>query len=148
MAYNIATATADIRKILDSVVASTWTSLGYSVETIEWPNTYFLKPGNGPWMRVTYPQQTTIPYTYSGTGGVAQNVTTALMAIQVFAPRNAGDLVLIIVVDAFRARFERQSFADGIRFKEASGPNDTAYEPQWAGRALIFPFEYIENIQL
>jgi hypothetical protein len=148
VSYNIATATSDIRAILDGVVASTWTALGYTVDTIEWPNTYFVKPGNGAWMRVTYPQQTTIPFTYSGTGGVAQNQTTALLAIQVFAPRNAGDFILIAAVDAFRARFERQSFADGIRFSEASGPNDTAFEPQWAGRALIFPFNYIENIQL
>ena len=80
--------------------------------------------------------------------GTVQNTTIGILAIQVFAPRNAGDALLIAASDALRAAFERRSFGDGIRFRESLGPNDTAFEQQWAGRAFLFPFEFIEDIAL
>jgi len=146
MGYPIATATRDVRAAIEPVILAAWEGLGYTADTIEWPNIYFQKPGNGPWIRVSYPQQFTAPYTWCA--GVVQNVTIALLSIQIFTPRNAGDVVLIAATDAFRACFERQSYGQGIRFREAQGPSDTAFEPSWAGRNLSFPYEYIEDINL
>jgi hypothetical protein len=146
MGYPIATATRDVRAVLEPVIAAVWISLGYTADTIEWPNIYFQKPGNGPWIRVSYPQQSTEPFTWCA--GVVQNITIALLSIQIFVPKNAGDVVLIAATDAFRATFERQVFGQGIRFREAQGPNDTAFETQWAGRNLTLPHEYIEDINL
>jgi len=144
MSYAIETAQRDTRAVLEPVIAAAWLALGYGADTIEWPNTYFQKPGNGPWIRVTYPQVATFAYTWSA--GIVQNITQVILSIQIFAPRNAGDAVLIAASDAFRATFERRSYGQGIRFKEALGPNETAFEPQWAGRHLSFPFEYFEDI--
>ena len=144
MSYAIATSTSDVRRALEPQIEATWLALGYTPDTIEWPNTYFVKPGNGAWVRVTFPQQSTSAYTWSA--GVVQNTTIGILAIQIFAPRNAGDALLIAASDAFRAAFERRSFGNGIRFREALGPNDTAFEQAWAGRAFSFPFEFIEDI--
>ncbi len=145
MSYAIATSTADVHAVIDSIVEATWISLGYSADSIEWPNVNFIKScGGGPWMRVSYPQWSTAPFTWSA--GVVQNTTIGILAIQVFAPRNAGDAALLMASDKFRMTFERQSFGAGIRFREALGPNET-FEPVWAGRLLTFPFEFIEDIQ-
>jgi len=146
MGYAIETATRDVRAALEPVIEAAWVGLGYGADTIEWPNTYFVKPGNGAWIRVSYPQSSTFAYTWSA--GVVQNVNITLLAIQIFAPRNAGDVVLIAATDTFRATFERRSYGAGIRFRDALGPNDTAFEQQWAGRLLTFPFEFLENITL
>ena len=144
MSYAIATSTSQVRGVLEPAVEAVWTGLGYTADTIEWPNTYFVKPGNGAWVRVTFPQQSTAAFTWSA--GVVQNTTISILSIQIFAPKNAGDGLLIAAVDAFRSAFERRSFGDGIRFSEVLGPNDTALELAWAGRLLSFPFEFIEDI--
>jgi len=144
MSYAIATSTSEVRGVIEPAVEAVWTGLGHTADTIEWPNTYFVKPGNGAWVRVTFPQQSTFAYTWSA--GVVQNTTICILAIQIFAPKNAGDALLIAASDAFRAAFERRSLGDGIRFREALGPNDTAFEQAWAGRAFSFPFEFIEDI--
>jgi len=146
MSYAIATSTSEVRAVIEPAVEAVWTGLGYTSDTIEWPNTYFVKPGNGAWIRVTFPQWSTAAFTWSA--GTVQNTTIGILAIQVFAPRNAGDALLIAASDALRAAFERRSFGEGIRFRESLGPNDTAFEQQWAGRAFLFPFEFIEDIAL
>ena len=148
MSYPVETATADVRRVLEPVLAAVWLSLGYGADTIDWPNTYFQKPGNGPWMRVAWPQLITSAMTWGGPGNVVQNQTIGILALQVFTPRNTGDAVLIAATDAFRAALERRSFGAGIRFREATGPNDTPFEPQWAGRAFTFPYEYYEDLAL
>lgn len=145
MSYAIASSTSAVRGEIEPLIETVWTTLGFTTETIQWPNAYFVKPGNGAWIRVSYPQRSTVPFTWSG-AGIAQNQTTMLLAIQVFTPRNAGDAVLIAAMDGFRATFERQSFGAGIRFREATD-SETAFEQQWAGRSLTFPFEFIEDIQ-
>lgn len=148
MSYSVATSIAEVRAVLEPVIAGVWIGLGYEVETICWPNTYFIKPGNGPWLRVAWPQQTTAALTWGGPGNVVQNTTIALLALQVFIPRNAGEGPLNTITDAYRAAFERKAYGAGIRFREALGPNDTAPEPEWAGRGLTLPFEYLEDIQI
>jgi len=147
MSYSILTSQKEVREQIEPVIVQVWTGLGYQEDTIEWPNTYFLKPGNGPWIRVAYPQMTTTPMTWAGIGGVCQNETIMLLAIQVFTPRNAGDLVLIQAMDGFRAAFERKTYGSGIRFSGAEGPSQTALEPQWSGMVVTFPFQFIEEIQ-
>jgi hypothetical protein len=144
VSYAIATSTSEVRGVIEPAVEAVWTALGYAADTIEWPNTYFTKPGNGAWVRVTFPQQSTTAYTWSA--GVVQNTTIGILSIQVFAPKNAGSALLIAAGDAFRAAFERKSLGDGIRFREALGPNDTALEAQWGGIQFSFAFEFIEDI--
>ena len=148
MSYAVATAITEVRGVLEPIVAAVWLSLGHTADTIEWPNTYFLKPGNGPWLRVSWPQTSTFPLTWGGPGNVVQNTTVALLALQIFAPRNAGDAVLIAALDAYRGAFERRSYGAGIRFREALGPNESPFETQWAGRTLTLPFEYIEDLAI
>jgi hypothetical protein len=145
MSYAIATSTTDVRAVIEPAVEVVWTGLGYTADTIEWPNTYFVKPGNGAWIRVSYPQQSTSAYTWSA--GTVQNTTISILSIQIFAPQNAGAGVLIAAVDAFRSAFERRAYGNGIRFREALA-NDTAIELQWAGMQLSLPFEFIEDIAL
>jgi len=147
MSYSIASSTSDVRAVIEPEVETMWIALGYTADTIEWPNTYFVKPGNGAWIRVSYPQQSTFPYTWGGPANVVQNTTIGLLTIQVFAPKNAGAAVLVGAVDAFRSTFERRSFGDGIRFREATGPSETFFDASWAAISLSFPFEFIENIQ-
>jgi len=153
MSYAIGTAMTEVRAVLEPVLEGVWVGLGYDANTIEWPNTYFNKPGTGqkpegPWIRITYPQASTFALTWGGPGNVVQNTTLAILALQIFVPRNAGDALLLAASDAFRGALERRSFGEGIRFREALGPNDTAFESQWAGRAFSFPFEFIEDIAI
>jgi len=146
MSYAIATSTADVHAVIGPAVEAVWTGLGYATETIEWPNIQFIKPCSGTWIRVTFPQQSTTAFTWSA--GIVQNTTIKILSIQIFAPRNTGHTALVGAVDAFRSAFERQSYGDGIRFRDAVGPDDTAFESQWAGLHLSFPFEFIEEIVL
>ena len=115
MSYAITTSTSEVRAVIEPAVEAVWTGLGHATDTIEWPNTYFVKPGNGAWIRVTFPQWSTAAFTWSA--GTVQNTTIGILAIQVFAPRNAGDALLIAASDALRAAFERRSFGDGITFQ-------------------------------
>lgn len=145
MSYAITTATADVRAAIEPAVEGAWTALGYAPETIEWPNRHFMRPCSGPWVRVSYPQQSTFPYTWGGPGNVVQNTTIGLLAIQVFAPKNGGNALLIAATDVFRATFERKALGVGIRFREALGPAESL-EDTWAAATFSFPFEFIEEI--
>lgn len=145
MSYAIATSTVDTRAVIEPLIETAWTSLGYTADTIEWPNVHFTKPGNGLWIRVSYTDQTSQPSTYGG--GVVQNEALCVLQLQIFAPKNIGAGVMHAAADKFRSTFERQSFGDGLRFRAAQGPSridDTV----WAGVLLSLPFEFIEDIAL
>jgi len=147
MSYPVTTSTSAVRAVIEPEVEAAWAALGYSIETIEWPNRRFSRPCSGAWMRVSYPQQSTFPFTWGGPGNVVQNRTLALLAIQIFAPKNAGNAVLIAATDRFRSTFERRTFGDGVRFREALGPSESL-EDTWAASTFTFPYEYIEEITL
>jgi len=147
MSYAIETATSDVRAVIEPEIEAAWAALGYSLETIEWPNRRFARPCAGPWMRVSYPQASTFPFTYGGPGNVVQNRRIDLLAIQIFAPKNGGNAVLIAATDRFRSTFERRTFGEGVRFREALGPSESL-EDTWAGSTFSFPFEFIEEITL
>lgn len=147
MSYAIETSTVALRAELKTAIETVWiTTLGYAADTIEWPNLYFTKPGNGPWIRVSYPQQSTFPYTWGA--GIVQNATLGLLSIQIFMPKNIGTNILDSASDALRSMFERKAFGAGIRFREAQGPNETFTDNAWRGVVFSFPFEVIEDIAL
>ena len=147
MSYDITTSTSEVRAVIDPAIEAAWAALGYAPETIEWPNRHFGRPCSGPWMRVSYPQQSTFPYTWGGPGNVVQNTTIGLLAIQIFVPKNGGNGLLITATDVFRATFERRALGAGIRFREALGPSESL-EDTWAAATFSFPFEFIEEIAL
>ena len=145
MSYAIATSTVDTRSTIEPIIETAWLALGYSTDTIEWPNVHFTKPGNGPWIRVSYTDQSSDPSDWGS--GVVHNTTVCVMQIQIFAPKNMGAGVMYAAVDEFRATFERQSFGNGIRFRGAQGPSRID-DAVWAGVLLSIPFEFIEDISL
>lgn len=145
MSYPIATSVTDTRQVIEPLVDTAWTALGYSADTIAWPNAVFVPPGNGPWIRVSFTDQSTVPENWGG--GTVLNLTTGVLQIQIFTPKNIGASLLNAAADKFRSTFERQSFGDGIRFREAFGPS-RADDQRWAAVLLQLPFEYRDEITL
>ena len=146
MGYAIATAIRDTRAVLKPVIEDAWEALGHSSESIQWPNEPFTRPCSGLWMRVSFTDQSTTPFTWGGIG-IVQNTATVLMSIQIFAPRNVGEDVLDEASDGLRATFERKAFGSGIYFSEARGPTRTE-EPTWSAALVQLPFTYIEEVTL
>jgi len=145
MSYAIATSTIDTRAVIEPLIEAAWVSLGYTADTIEWPNVHFTKPGNGLWARVSYTDQTSNPSDYGG--GVVHNEALCVLQIQIFAPKNIGAGVMHVAADKFRATFERQSFDAGLRFRAVQGPSRID-DSVWAGVLLNLPFEFLEDIPL
>jgi len=145
MSYAIATSGAATKAVIEPLISTAWTALGYSADTVEWPNKFFTKPGNGPWIRVSYPDQSTSSFSWGG--GTVLNGTIGILAIQVFAPKGAGSALLNAAADKFRATFERKAFGTGIRFRDALGPSKIDDE-KWAGVSLQLPYEFHEAITL
>ena len=145
MSYSIATSTIDTRAVIEPVISAAWVALGYTADTIEWPNVHFTKPGNGPWIRVSYTDQSSEPFTYGG--GVVANETICVLQIQIFAPKNMGAGVMHAAADKFRATFERQNFGAGIIFMRPVGPQSID-DAVWAGVLLNLPFTFFEAITI
>lgn len=148
MSYPIATAVIDTRAVIEPVIEQAWVALGHPGESIEWPNVYFTKPGNGqlptgPWLRVSYTEQVTDPLTFGG--GTVLNLALCILQLQIFAPKNDGAEVMHEAADAFRSTFERKAFGNGIYFRAGNGPQSID-DSAWAGRLLSLPFEYFEAI--
>jgi hypothetical protein len=139
VSYAIATATAATRAVIEPLIETAWEALGYTDDTIAWPNATFTKPGNGPWIRVAFPRKSTVPFAWGG--GTVLNNAIGVLSIQIFTPKNIGSELLTAAADKFRATFERQSFAAGIRFSEALGPDEIP-DDRWAAALLEFPFQY------
>lgn len=143
MSYAIATAVTATRQVIEPLVETAWvTGLGYSADTIAWPKVTFQTPGNGLWMRVSFPDVSSLPFSWGG--GTVLNTATGVMSIQIFAPKNAGAALLNAAADKFRATFEGQAFT-GIRFFGCFGPAD-ADDAKWSGVLVQFPFQFYEAI--
>lgn len=145
MSYAIASAITATRQVVEPLIETAWNALGYTDDTIGWPNATFTKPGNGPWIRVSFSDQSTIPFNWGG--ATVLNTAIGVLSIQIFAPKNTGAALLNAAADKFRATFERQSFGSGIRFREALGPSK-ADEDKWAAVLLQLPYEYHEAVTL
>lgn len=146
MSYPITTGVTQTRAVIKPIIESAWASLGYDVETIEWPNQLFYRPEVGPWLRVSYTDQSTTQFTWGGIG-VVQNEALVLLSLQIFAPRNVGEDPLNTISDTLRGTFERKAFGAGIYFRECRGPTRTE-EPTWSGALVQLPFTYIEEVTL
>lgn len=146
MSYAIASSVTATRQVIEPLISTAWvTGLGYSADSIAWPDTTFQTPGNGPWMRVSFTDQSTTPFEWGG--GTVLNTTVGVLQLQIFFPKNTGSALLNVAVDKFRATFERKAFGAGIRFRETFGPSYPSND-RWANALVQLPFEYYEAITL
>jgi len=146
VSYAIETSISDTRQVIEPLVSTAWvTDLGYTGDTIAWPNAGFDPPGNGPWLRVSFSDQSSTPFSWGG--GTVLNTAIGVLQLQIFVPRNIGAALLNTATDKLRSTFERQSFDSGIRFREAFGPSHPP-DQRWAVALLQLPFEFYEAITL
>lgn len=88
----------DIRTALISGVIASATGLPTA-----WPNAPFTVPNNAPWLRVTILNMDDVVLTL-GSGG--KNRISGILQIDVFVPRNSGDIKIYDTMDDLTAVFQ------------------------------------------
>lgn len=137
MGFAIATATTDMRAVLEARIQSVWvTDLSKSATAIRWGNTGIDPPPNAVWMRASVILGESEP-TING-----PDVKPSILQLDFFGPKNKGDAALLALCDAFKAEFQKTGVG-GIYCFAVDGPRDV-FDPAWSRQMLRVRFQYFE----
>lgn len=112
---------------------------------IKWPNKSFETPANSPWVRATILSAGDDPVTL-GSGGY--NERTGLMQIDIFTPKNSGDLTATAATDTVKAIFKTGAKlthnGQTVRINSAATRTGTD-EQEWFSRIIDVDFTSYET---
>lgn len=154
MAWDVAESQSKAQQAVETRIAAAWVDGPLYRTPIQWPAVLGLKdvdktttipapPTNAPWLKVDIINGDTEPATFGGTKGL--NVTTAIIQLTIYAPRQCGLKQLNELAGLAKAIFSRQLTGDGIR-PLASGFKMLPDEKGWIVGMVRTPFEYYEEV--